>query len=389
MKQAVPLFNDEFIGEPPTKRVFSFLQSHREQGVPVAGIYCSYAPIELLHAMNIKPALLCAFANSTVEKAEEVLPANLCPLIKSSYGFIQSDTCPFFGISEAVIGETTCDGKKKMFELIAEERPLWVMDLPQLPDHKEAKDNWTVMIRKLQTFLEKTFDRKADDGAIEAALKDMNKKCEAVNKIFSYAAMEPPVISWKEIYDIVFLAMPATYEELEPQLTDIAEKLEQRCRDGYSYVSPGTPRVMVTGCPVGGDAAKIFKIIEEAGAVVVALDSCTGMKAFAARAREDTADPVAALSEKYLGIPCSCMTPNDNRLEAMDGIIERFKPDVVIDFILHACHSYNIESHKVGNYVKKKHGLPFLKIISDYSDADTGQIKTRVEAILDTVRRPN
>jgi len=387
MKEAAPLFDDEFIGEPPTKRVFSFLQSQREQGVPVAGLYCSYAPIELLHAMNVKPALLCAFANSTIEKAEEVLPANLCPLIKSSYGFIKSDTCPFFGISEVVIGETTCDGKKKMFELIGNERPLWVMDLPQLPDHKEAIDNWTVMIRKLQKFLENSFDRSIDDKAIEASIQDMNKKCDAMDEIFSYAALEPPVISWKELYDIIFLAMPATFEELEPRLLEIIEKLEKRREGGYSSADPGAPRVMVTGSPVGGDATKIFNIIEESGGVVVALDSCTGMKAFAARAEESTKDPVRSLSEKYLGIPCSCMTPNDKRLEVTDEIIERFKPDVVIDFVLHACHSYNIESHKVGQHVKKKHGLPFLKIVSDYSEGDVGQIKTRVEAILDTVKR--
>ena len=92
--------------------------------------------------------------------AETVLPANLCPLIKSSYGFIVEGTCPFFAMSEAVIAETTCDGKKKMFELAAEIKPMHVMDLPQLADEPEALLSWTVMIRKLQRFLEKTFNRK-------------------------------------------------------------------------------------------------------------------------------------------------------------------------------------------------------------------------------------
>ena len=35
---------------------------------------------------------------------------------------------------------------------------------------------------------------------------------------------------------------------------------------------------MVTGCPVGGDAEKVFTIIEEAGGVIVALDACSGFK---------------------------------------------------------------------------------------------------------------
>jgi benzoyl-CoA reductase/2-hydroxyglutaryl-CoA dehydratase subunit BcrC/BadD/HgdB len=109
--------------------------------------------------MDAVPAILCAFSNAPIETAEAVLPANLCPLIKSSYGFIVNGTCPFFGVSDAVIAETTCDGKKKMFELIADIRPMFVMDLPQLPDEKEAGQNWSVMIRKLQAF-----SRRASEG---------------------------------------------------------------------------------------------------------------------------------------------------------------------------------------------------------------------------------
>lgn len=124
-----PLVNDGFAGEP-LKRTLAYMQSQREKGSHVVGVYCSYAPLEIIRAMGATPAVLCAFANKTIETAETSLPSNLCPLIKSSYGFIISDTCPFFALSEAVIAETTCDGKKKMFELISQYRPMFVMDLP-------------------------------------------------------------------------------------------------------------------------------------------------------------------------------------------------------------------------------------------------------------------
>lgn len=381
-----PLFNDEFIGEPPTKRLLSYIQSKREQGSAVAGIYCGYAPIELLHAMDIIPAVLCAFSNNPVKAAEEVLPANLCPLIKSSYGFIITDTCPFYVLSEAVIAETTCDGKKKMFELIADRKPLHVMDLPQVPDHAEARRKWTAMIRYLQEFLEETFGRKADDSAIEKALRDANRKGELMRTIFNFAAMEPPVIGWKEMYDITFLAASAKAEDINPMLEEIIVKLKDRVNSGYAYGAEGAPRVLVTGCPVGGDANKVFRVIEEAGGVVVALDSCTGMKGYMQSAEEGAADPAAALAEKYLRLPCSCMTPNTSRLQELDRLIGTFKPDAVIDVILHACHTYNVESYKVGEHVKSRHGLPFLKIETDYSTSDVEQIRTRVEAVFEQIR---
>lgn len=113
MKTADPIFNDAFVGEPPAKRALDYIQEQKKNGNHVVGIYCGYAPIELMNALDIVPAVLCAFSNATIETAEATLPANLCPLIKSSYGFIEKDTCPFYWAAEAVIAETTCDGKKR------------------------------------------------------------------------------------------------------------------------------------------------------------------------------------------------------------------------------------------------------------------------------------
>jgi len=95
MSAVEPLIKDAFAGEPPTKRTLAYIQSQREKGAPVVGTYCGYAPMELFHAMGLVPAVLCAFSNDTISAGERILPANLCPLIKSSFGFIEKDTCPF------------------------------------------------------------------------------------------------------------------------------------------------------------------------------------------------------------------------------------------------------------------------------------------------------
>lgn len=378
------LMNDTYDGEP-AKRVLNYMQEQKKKGQQIAGIYCGYAPIELIQAMGIVPAVLCAFSNAPIASAEDVLPANLCPLIKSSYGFILEGTCPFFAMSDAVIAETTCDGKKKMFELAAEVKPMHVMDLPQLPDEAEALTNWTAMIRKLQLFLEETYQCKATDEDIEVAIQKSNSKNRLMRKFYDFAAIHPPVINWQEMYDVGFLALPATADDVLPTLEKLIVKLENRVERGLHYGTKESPRVLVSGCPVGGDALKIFTIIEEAGGLVVAPDACTGIKAFMGEIDENTGDPVQAIAKRYLEIPCACMTPNTRRLSALSEMIETFKPDVVIDFILTACHSYNVESHKVGEHVIGNHDLPYLKIESDYSDNDEGQIRTKIEALFEMV----
>ena len=383
---AEPLIIDEYTGEPASKRMLAYLQKMREEGKKIAGAYCGYAPAELIRALDMVPASLCAFSQIPIEAAEFILPANLCPLIKSSFGFILTDTCPFYGIADVVIGETTCDGKKKMFELISERKPTHIMDLPQLPDEPEALDNWTVMIRKLQRFLETTFERTASDAQIEQAIKDTNRRNALFRKICTFAALQPSVVGWLEIYDLANLAQGAVSSETEDVLRQVIAGLEQRKSNGYTYCAKDAPRVLVSGCPLGGDALKVMKIIEEASGVVVAHEACSGMKPFMHDIEEDTADPVRALARHYLELPCSCMSPNGRRLSELSTMIEQFKPDAVIDVVLQACHGFNIESFKIGNHVQKQHGLPFLKIVTDYSQSDVGQISTRVEALLESYR---
>lgn len=381
-----PLFQDEYAGAP-AKRILAHLLKHKEDGDAIIGTYCGYAPLEIARSMNLVPAVLCAFSNGTVAAGEAVLPSNLCPLIKSSLGFIETDTCPFFTISQAVIAETTCDGKKKMFELIADRRPLYVMDLPQLPEREGAMVHWTGVVKELKTFMESTFGKTSSDSDLESAIKDSNEKNERVMKIFGYAALHPPVLHWSEMLDIVFLATPLSGEEVNGILDDKIKALEERVRNGVSIGREGAPRVLITGSPIAGDATKVYKTIDEEGGVIVGIDSCVGMKPFNSAIEEKTGDPLTAIARRYLSIPCSCMTPNTRRLEELSLLIEKTKPDVVVDVVLHACHSYNIESAKVEKHVREKHGLPFLKIVTDYAPGDVGQIKTRIGAALEMVKQ--
>jgi benzoyl-CoA reductase/2-hydroxyglutaryl-CoA dehydratase subunit BcrC/BadD/HgdB len=378
------LINDKYTNNP-NDRVLDSIIGKRNIGAPVIGMYCGYAPVELVRAMGAVPIFLCAFSRKTIPAAESVLPSNLCPLIKSSYGFIITDTCPFYGLSQAIIGETTCDGKKKMFELISHIKPTHIMDLPQLPDEEEALPNWTVMVHKLRDWLEKTFRTKIANDRIEEEIKETNKKNCLMTDFFKYAAHSPPAISWSEMYDVIGLKLVSNSDELQRLLEDITPKLDERIREGEFIGTMCSPRVLVSGCPVGGDAAKIFRVIEEAGGAVVAMEACSGMKGYSIEIEEDTSDPISALAKAYLKIPCSCMTPNQRRFYTLDEMIERFKPNTVVDVILRACHSYNIESHRIEHHVRDKYRLPFLKVETDFTESDRAMIKTRVQALFESI----
>ncbi|MCM0082781.1 2-hydroxyacyl-CoA dehydratase family protein [Geomonas sp. Red32] len=382
MGSMTPLFDDEYT-DLPLKRALAQVLKSREAGAKVVGAYCSYAPVELVWAMGGVPAVLCAFSNASIPKAEETLPVNLCPLIKSSYGFIELKTCPFFEVTDAVVGETTCDGKKKMFELIEKKRPLHVLDLPQCPTREGAVEYWRHSINGFKKFLETSFDTVIGNEALEGAIRDTNRKNALVEKILAFGGQRPAVITWQEMYDVTTYAMVSNGEETVAKLEEIVAILAER-REKRVFTSPeGAKRVLITGCPVGGDVLKVLKLVDEEGAAIVGLDSCTGLKAFAGRIEEGSGDPLMAIAKRYLEIPCACMTPNTGRMEVLKEQVDLLKPDLVIDLVLQSCHTYNVEAVKVESLVRNELGTNYLKIVTDFSSQDLGQLKTRIGAALE------
>ncbi len=379
-----PLIENARIADP-IRRFLEYVLNKREQGNPVVGLYCGYAPVELIRAMGAVPVSLCSASQWTIPTAEEILPANLCPMIKSSFGFIRTNTCFFYAASDAVIGETTCDGKKKMFELIAHLKPTFIMDLPQLPDDAEVLDRWRESVLKLRDFLEKTLQTSLSADRLEAEIRETNRKNRLMDRFFAYLACRPIPVSWREIYDVITLEHVANGDEFQDLIEKISSCIDQRITLGQCFGTFSSPRILVSGCPVGGDACKVLQIIEEAGGVVVAMEACSGMKNYFVRITEESGDPLRAVAESTLSIPCSCMTPNRRRMDLLDKMIALFKPDAVIDVVLHACHAYNVESYKIRNHIQDQHGLPCLKIETDYSKGDIEQIRTRVEALFENL----
>jgi benzoyl-CoA reductase/2-hydroxyglutaryl-CoA dehydratase subunit BcrC/BadD/HgdB len=95
---------------------------------------------------------------------------------------------------------------------------------------------------------------------------------------------------------------------------------------------------------------------------------------------------VAAIAARYLKIDCSCFSPNDERLASIVRLAGEYRVDGVIQYVLQYCHTYNIEAIAVAGALKEA-GVPSLKIVTDYSEEDTGQLRIRVDAFLEGLER--
>lgn len=360
------------------------IKSAKENGRKVVGIYCNYCPQELILAAGAIPVGLCGTSEEPIAFAEQHLPRNLCPLIKSSYGMAVTDTCPFFHFSDLVIGETTCDGKKKMFEIMSSFKSVHVMQLPHLSDVPAAFSLWVEELRRLKDRLETELDVQITDESIWQAIEMINQERKAIKAIFDLNRADPPLLSGLELLTIAWSRnFSSDKKEMIERMSGLAHAAPER----EPQTSAPRPRVLLTGCPVGIGTEKVIELTEKLGGQIVAMENCSGYKTLELETDTSGADPIVALAEKYLSIPCSCMSPNPYRLDLLQTMIADFSVDAVIDLTWQACHTYNIEAFEVAKVVKRK-GLPYLHLESDYSNSDTESISIRVEAMLEMVEKP-
>ncbi|AUR31032.1 hypothetical protein C1O70_05785 [Morganella morganii] len=355
----------------------------KEQGVPLVGTYCTFMPQEIAMAAGAAVVSLCSTSDETIEEAEKTLPRNLCPLIKSSYGFGKTDKCPYFYFSDIVVGETTCDGKKKMYEYMAEFKPVHVMQLPNNSESAESVALWRSEIICFQKRLEEQFGCEITEQGIRDAIDLRNRERRALTEFYRLGQLNPPAMTGREILSVVY---GATFKFDKRALIGELETLTAKVRAEYAAgkrLDP-RPRILITGCPIGGAAEKVVRIIEENGGWVVGYENCTGAKATEQCVDENPqADVYDALTEKYLAIGCSCISPNTQRLNMLSEMVQDYQVDGVIDVILQACHTYAVESLLINRHIREKHDIPYMAIETDYSTSDTGQLATRIAAFIE------
>jgi benzoyl-CoA reductase/2-hydroxyglutaryl-CoA dehydratase subunit BcrC/BadD/HgdB len=361
------------------------LKNASESGTKIVGTYCIFTPYELILAAGAIPVSLCGTKQKPIAAAELTLPHNLCPLIKSSYGFAITDTCPYFHFSDLVVAETTCDGKKKMYEYLSELKPMHVLQLPQRQDRPEDLAYWQNEIGQLKARLEKEFDVSITDDALRDAIRVMNQERRSSKELQDICKARPAPISGMDLLTV--LAMRSFFfDKLEAtaMVDTLVRELKRMVEHGESPFTDRTPRILLTGVPVGIGSEKVVRIVEQCGGNVVCFESCGGYKKLIPV--DEGKEPLRAIAERYLKTPCSCMSPNKGRLELVERLVEEFAVDGVIDLTWQACHTYNLESLRVKQYLQKHRHMPFMQIETDYSESDAQQLKVRVQAFLEMLK---
>jgi benzoyl-CoA reductase/2-hydroxyglutaryl-CoA dehydratase subunit BcrC/BadD/HgdB len=377
---------DFVIGEIHGLRVKE-LMDHKASGGKVVGLFCVFVPEDLILAAGAVPVGLCAGTQFSVPDAEDVLPRNPCALIKSSFGFKLGRTCPYVQASDFVIGETTCDGKKKMYELLAEYHPTYVMEVPQ---KKTAlgRQMFLEELEGLKARLEAETGVTITAERLTKATALVEAKRAALRRLHSARRARPVPISGLDALLVTQIAFYDDVVRFTEKVNALCDELEGRTARAEGVAPTDAPRVLISGSPMAIPNWKLHRILEDSGAVVVGEESCTGTRYFnPSISGNDTtlAGQLAAIADRQLETHCACFTPNDERIDDISALARGWDVDGVVHYNLQFCHTFANEAVKVERALAGK-DLPLLRIETDYSDEDMGQIRNRVDAFLEMLR---
>ncbi len=358
----------------------AYAEEAKKQGKPIVGILCEYTPRELIMAAGGVPVCLCGGDLDTIAAAEEQLPSNLCPLIKSTFGYYIEKSNPFLEMASLLVAETTCDGKKKMYELLAESVPMHVLELPQKEDDQDAFEHWVSEFHKMKAALESRFKVKITEQKLREAIEVMNRERRLRRALAGLMKSGAPPLTGREL-----LELKSLISGISADLTQYEEALRFFEARGPLPDAANRVRVLMTGVPLVHGAERVLDIIEGHGGLVVSMENCTGVKPILEDVDLGGADLIRSLAEKYFRLPCSVMTPNVRRLESLKQLAGTYRPQCIIELIWQSCLTYDVESYKVKRLAEQELHIPYLRIETDYSPSDSARIAVQVEALFETI----
>ncbi|MBM4162754.1 MAG: 2-hydroxyacyl-CoA dehydratase [Ignavibacteria bacterium] len=359
---------------------------YRKRGGKSIGTFCIYVPDEIALAAEVLPIPLCGGSHWSVDYADKMFPREICPLIRSTFGMAFSNTCPYKKLKDGVVGETTCDAKKKAWDLLKFE----VMEVPQKKNERD-RDLWRAEVRAFKEYVERLSGVRVIPERLKASIRLLNRKRQVLQDINTFRKLPNPPISGLDALLVSQVALNQDLNAFMDGCERLIEELHRRVEDGVSAYAMEGPRVLIAGTPSPMGNWKVHYAVESSGLQIVADETCTGIRYFrdlVDEAPDDLEGMIDAIADRYFKIDCSCFSPNTERIEHVKKIIEEYAIDGVVQNILSFCHGYNVEAKVIEDMLAGL-GIPSLKIVTDYSYEDLEQLKVRIESFRELLNSRN
>jgi benzoyl-CoA reductase/2-hydroxyglutaryl-CoA dehydratase subunit BcrC/BadD/HgdB len=362
----------------------SQLKEAKNKGVKIIGYFPgNYVPEELIYASGAIPLCLINGGDSRpAEMALSVVPQVICPFARAQIGERLLGENPYYSMIDMLVAPITCQHLKKVAEVWEYNGDLEIFKLgiPHQHSNDFEVEYFTDRLRALKDRLQAFTGNEITDEKINEAIVLYNGMRELLKNISLLRRTSPSLLS---ALDFVKLNHASFYAD-PAFMVGFLDSVYHELKDKQQVAETGAPRILITGPNIGYGDYKILELVEEAGGNIVIEEICEGIRYYWNQI-ESKGDIIQSLVNGYLldRIPCAFMRYSTRkRFDFALKLIKDFDVAGIIWYQLLCCETYDSESYFFSQKMGERN-IPMLILESDYSTADTGQLKTRIEAFIE------
>ncbi|MBU0991546.1 MAG: 2-hydroxyacyl-CoA dehydratase family protein [Proteobacteria bacterium] len=354
-----------------------FMEQAVDEGKIPIGYTCSYIPRMILSAKNLVPFRVFAPGVSSTEMADTYLPSTICSYTKSILDFAINGRYDFL---KGWVLTSSCQHMSRFFDNLKHTVNPPFIKIIDLPNRvSESAIRWMMAeMNELRTDIQTHFQITVSDEDLNEAINRHNDSVQLLSAIGELRKNKTPVISGTEFHKLMMAALVAPEAFLFKPLSDIKDALSKReLKEDYRA------RVILVGGQL--DDPAYINIIEQSGALVVSDRICTGSIPGLDPIPHGT-DPIERISAHTL-TKTSCPRMMDNfqaRLAAIISAYETFQADGIIIEAIKFCDTWGLEARELTDSLREK-GIPVLKLEREYRITGEGQLKTRIQAFIESM----
>jgi len=365
----------------------------KKSGKKVLGYFCPYAPEEIIIAAGMIPVRL-AFGGELEPKSsgEQFLKSHTCPYALSCLGYKAESKNFYYNAVDAICVAYTCDNMKRNQEYWERYfgKPVFTLGVPHTHDRfrsrpqaiKYFKNELELLRSKLGEFS----GREIKNGDIRKAIVLCNSIREKLRKLFEYPLNGQSSVKWIDVLKISHAGFLMDRDDYLSELKNIEKDLSGKRPEA-------TPddkkiRLVICGSIIGIGDYNVLDIINQAGGNIIADNVCTGAMFYRKNATifGIMGDPIDALAERYLyNVPCPCMMDLAKRLSRIIKVARDSKAQGVIYYNLKYCDPWRAEFGFIKENLRNELNIPTLLIETEYSPADVGTTRTKIEAFIEMI----
>ncbi len=375
----------EELRQPAATLTNPYIKRWKEKGGKVMGYYCTYVPIEIIHAAGMLPYRIRATGSTSSDLGDVYTYRTMCTYCRHSLDQAMRGEYKFL---DGLVACYSCDHVRRLFDIWKAGKvefpysPFYLHFLSVPIKAEEESEEW--MASGLERFvrsLENNFQVRITDEALRQSIKVYNEKRSLLKSLYELRKQEIPPISGAEILEILIASTSMPVEEFNQLLREALEEL--RGRDGFSDYRA---RLLLGGGEL--EDPEYVKLIEDLGGLVVTDFLCFGIRDFWDLVDED-AEPIPALAKRYLErVSCPRMIDHPRRQQFLMDLVKEYKVDGIIIQRMKYCDIWGGEGAMMEWDMKKESSpTPYMVLEREYLMGAVGQMRTRVQAFLETIGR--